>query len=710
MDSRAKLIEECAEWVAIAGPRDRRSMEELSSLMKKLVDALAGDPNEGPARASATALTAYLATGAGDPAQALNAVSQAITQLQNPAAPASGSSVERDAELIDLMAAFLEETTDGLSRADEILMKGEGQAIEDAAINELFRVFHSIKGTAGFIDLTDVIATAHTTETLLDLARDHRVKLEGQPLELVFESTSLMRTLLKEVRGALEGSTAIAHVAEVDSQVARLKEVIAKVPKQDEAPSAPAVTAPVPAPSAPAPSAPAPSMPAFEIFPPPSIAAAAPSAPAPSAPNPSAPNASAPRPSAPGAEGEHRIRETLKVDVQRVDSVVEMIGELIIVESMVANAPELAAVTSLKLRNYLGQLTKISRDLQDVAMRMRMVPVRTVFQKMARLARDLSHKTGKKVVLVTAGEDTEMDRSMVERIEEPLVHMVRNAVDHGVESAEQRARSGKAEVATLRLSAMHEGGNVVIELADDGKGIDTKAVLEKAKSKGLVQPNEQLSDQEIQALIFAPGFSTAAQVTELSGRGVGMDVVKRNVESLRGRIVVDSTWGKGTSVRLVLPLTLAIIDGMLIACGSERFIVPSLSIVESLRPTAQMLCSLGGSEEFVDVRGELLPLLRLGTLFSISDAVTDPTNGLVVVAESAGRKVALMADDVLAQQQVVIKPLGSGVGEAENFSGAAILSDGRAGLILNVDRLLSLTHRTSTRTRRESPTRAEARP
>jgi two-component system chemotaxis sensor kinase CheA len=369
---------------------------------------------------------------------------------------------------------------------------------------------------------------------------------------------------------------------------------------------------------------------------------------------------------------------------------VEMIGELIIVESMVIHAPEISQLTSLKVRNYLNQLTKISRDLQNVAMRMRMVPVRGAFQKMARLVRDLSRKTGKDIVLEQAGEDTEMDRSMVERIEDPLVHLVRNSIDHGIEATADRKAAGKAPRAVIRLSAYHEGGSIVVELSDDGRGLQREKILAKAREKGLIEEGRDLSEQEVFNLIFLPGFSTAAKVTEISGRGVGMDVVKRNIEGMRGRVSVGSRPGQGTTFKLVLPLTLAIIEGMLVACGKEKYIIPSLSIVESLRPTQDMISLAAGRGEIINVRGEILPLLRLHRLLEMEGPDRAATDGHVVVLEALGRKLGIVVDDVLTQQQVVIKPLGQGIGDTDYLSGAAILSDGRVGLILNVDRLSSL--------------------
>jgi two-component system chemotaxis sensor kinase CheA len=365
-----------------------------------------------------------------------------------------------------------------------------------------------------------------------------------------------------------------------------------------------------------------------------------------------------------------------------------MIGELVIVESMIAHAPEVQAIVTPKIRNFLSQFTKISRDLQDVGMSMRMVPVRGVFQKMARMVRDLARKNDKQINLVQSGEGTEMDRSMVERIHDPLVHMIRNSVDHGIETAEERARTGKPAAGTIRLAAYHQGGSIVIEIADDGRGLDRAAILAKAVSKGLVKEGETLSDAAIYDLVFAPGFSTAKVVTELSGRGVGMDVVKRNIEAMRGRIITESKAGRGTVFKLVLPLTLAIIDGMIVRCGEEKYIVPTLSILESIQPKPEMITTIAGRAEVLNVRGQIIPLVRLDRLFGVEGAIQEPTEALVILVESMGATMGLLADEVLVQQQVVIKNLTDGANDSKLVSGAAILSDGRVGLILNVDEIV----------------------
>jgi two-component system chemotaxis sensor kinase CheA len=382
-----------------------------------------------------------------------------------------------------------------------------------------------------------------------------------------------------------------------------------------------------------------------------------------------------------------KLKEVVKIDLERVDSVVEAVGELVIVESMVSNAPEIRQLPP-HLRNYLGQLSKITRELQKLGMGMRMVPVRSEFQKMVRITRDLARRSNKQVRMELSGEGTEMDRVMVEHIADPLVHLIRNAMDHGIESPEERLASGKPEMGTVRLSANHEGGSIVIEVVDDGRGISRERVLAKAVEKGLVEANANLSEAQIFDLIFAPGFSTAPQVTEISGRGVGMDVVKRNIEAVRGRITTSSVPGRGTTIRLVLPLTLAIIDGMVVRCGDERFILPTLNIVESLQPTPDMLFSITGIHEHILVRGQTLPLARLGRLLEVKGGETDPTKALVIIVESLRTQIALLVDEVIMKQQVVIKTLNHELDASRLFAGAAILSSGRVGLIVNVESMI----------------------
>ncbi len=604
--------------------------------------------------------------------------------------------VVRDEETIGLISEFLSESDEGLNRADQILIGAERGEANAEAVNGLFRVFHTVKGVSGFLELNEITTLAHTTETMLNRCREGTLKLADERLDLVFDATAMVRRMLGELRVAVQENVEFRTRE-------KLEDLLGQLRRQTEGTSAETSPAPAPAPpTAPVPSVvtanPAPTPPVETA---PASEAAAPESPADmtgKAPTGDGPKAPPKQPlkmtattEAVEAAAPAKLRETVKVDLERVDNLVAMVGELVVVEAMVVNAPEIVKAASARVRNFLSQLAKVTRDLQDVGMRMRMLPVAAVFQKIARMSRDLGRKNGKQLRMILSGEATEMDRSMVEQIADPLVHMIRNAVDHGLETPEERRKAGKPEEGTIRLSAYHEGGSIVIELADDGRGLDRDAILNKARTQGLVGPNDTLSESEIHMLIFAPGFSTARQITEVSGRGVGMDVVKRNVDAMRGRITISTTPGHGTTFKVLLPLTLAIIDGMLVACGNDRYIIPTLSIVESIQPTQSMLVTFANQHEMINVRGEILPLVRLSRLFSSENAKTDPTKALVVIIEGVGRRLGLLVDEVVTQQQVVIKSMGQGLGRTKYISGAAILADGRVGLIINVEEIAGVT-------------------
>ncbi|MBI5545927.1 MAG: chemotaxis protein CheW [Deltaproteobacteria bacterium] len=600
---------------------------------------------------------------------------------------APGESVERDADTVALYADFLHEADDGLARVDQLLIDAEKEAPDLETANVLFRVFHSIKGVSGFLECRAITSLAHATENVLNQIRKGNLELKGGTLDLIFNATEAMRRMLTGVKAAVEGGIALPEAGpQLDGLLADLKEAGAGRPIPGE---------PVPHVAAGAKlgeilTQPPINVPAEVI----QLALEKQQQTGRRLGEELVAQGVAPKEIAHGLRAQAgsaavaKIQETIKVDVSRIDQLVEIVGELVVVESMVVNAPEIAALTGTRIRNYLNQLHKITRDAQDIGMRMRMVPVRGVFQKMARMVRDLSHKSGKTVQIELSGEGTEMDRSMVEQVADPLVHMIRNAVDHGIEAPEDRERAGKDRVGVIRLRAFHEGDHIVIEIADDGKGLDQDAILRKAVAQGLVREGESLSDAEIHQLIFLPGFSTAKQVTEISGRGVGMDVVKRNLEAMRGRIIIETTLGQGTTFKLLLPLTLAIIDGMLVRCGEERYLIPTLSILESVKPSREMLVTFAERGECINVRGEILPLMRLDRLFGIDGAIADPSQGLVVLLEAMGRTAGLLVDQVVSQQKVVIKSMGSDMQEVRFVSGAAILSDGTVGLILNAEQLV----------------------
>jgi len=594
------------------------------------------------------------------------------------------------AEDDELVVEFLSEVDEHLSTVDQVLIDAEQTGIDAERINRLFRAFHTLKGVASFLRLQQIIDLTHATETMLDRIRS------GQPIpiacaiDLVFDATTLLRKLaqftqecltqrsdlkihegvaplLQRLKAATEGN--VEHCLQSIPQALpgeKLGEILVRQGVIDDATVQEVLsaqklsgnrvgqelitTANVPAKTV----------------------------------------AHALRAQRTSNETTAKMKEVVKVDLERVDMLVEAIGELVIVESMVSNAPEIRQLPP-HLRNYLGQFAKITRELQELGMCMRMVPVRAEFQKMARMTRDLARRSNKVVRMEFTGEGTEMDRVMVEQLADPLVHLIRNAVDHGIEPAEERRAAGKPEAGVVRLSACHEGGNIIVEISDDGRGINRERVLAKAISQGIIDKNASLSETQIFDLIFAPGFSTAQQVTEISGRGVGMDVVKRNIEAVRGRIMTTSVPGKGTNFRLVLPLTLAIIDGMVIRCGEERFILPTLNIIESLQPTPAMLFSFSGAQEHILVRNQTLPLIRLNRLLDVRDGETDPTKALVIIIESLRSQVALLVDEVVMKQQVVIKTLNHELDSSRIFAGAAILSNGRVGLIINVESLIDVS-------------------
>lgn len=384
----------------------------------------------------------------------------------------------------------------------------------------------------------------------------------------------------------------------------------------------------------------------------------------------------------------HREPASVRVSTDKVDKLVDLVGELVIAQSMASQILENFSLAALpRLREAFGELERNTRELQERVMGIRMIPVGSVFSRFPRLVRDLANSTGKQIRLELSGEETELDKSVVESLSDPLMHVIRNSADHGIEPPEDRRAKGKAEQGVIRLHTYHQGGNVMVEVTDDGRGLDAQKIRAKAVSRGMIAQDAQLSEAEIYQLIFAPGFSTAEKVTDISGRGVGMDVVRRNIEALNGDVTIASPPGSGTSVRLRLPLTLAIIDGLLIKVGHQIFVLPLTSVVTSIRPTKSQINGLAGTGEVVVVRGEPLPLVRLHKRFNIATEITDPTCGLIVIVEVQGRPLALLVDELLGQQQVVVKSLETNFRKVDGIIGATILGDGHAALIIDVGQL-----------------------
>ncbi len=382
---------------------------------------------------------------------------------------------------------------------------------------------------------------------------------------------------------------------------------------------------------------------------------------------------------------------SIRVDIDKVDALINLVGELVITQSMLGQFDEDAEVINTeKLTEGLKQLERNTRELQESVMQIRMLPISFSFKRFPRLVHDLSNKLNKKIELKLSGESTELDKTVMEKIGDPLVHLVRNSIDHGIETPEQRVAADKPETGILHLNAYHEGGNIVIEIEDDGAGLDKEKILGKAIERGLVSENDQLSDDQINELIFRPGFSTAEQVSDVSGRGVGMDVVRRNIKDLGGVVEVKSEQGKGSVFRIRLPLTLAILDGQLIRVGTQTYIVPLISIMESLQVKPDHIKSIAGEAELYRLRDDYIPIARLHSIFNVACSSTNLVDGLLVVVESEGQKVGLFVDDLLAQQQVVIKSLETNFQKVEGLSGATILGDGTVAMILDVSSLITL--------------------
>jgi two-component system chemotaxis sensor kinase CheA len=392
-------------------------------------------------------------------------------------------------------------------------------------------------------------------------------------------------------------------------------------------------------------------------------------------------------PEAPKAAGSEH--SPIRVSIEKIDELINTVGELVITQAMLSElGRKLQGPVAEQFRSGLNQLERNMRELQESVMRVRMLPISFTFSRFPRMVRDLAQRLGKQIELKMTGEQTELDKTVLEKIGDPLVHLVRNSVDHGIESAEKRIAAGKSPVGIVHLDACHRGGSIAVEIRDDGGGLDKSRILAKARSRGLVGANDALTDEQIHELIFLPGFSTAEKTTDVSGRGVGMDVVRRNVKELGGKIEIASELGKGSRFIITLPLTLAIVDGQSVSVGSETYIVPLTSIIESLQLQSHSVSRLTGRGEVFSFRGDVLPIVRLHDVFGVTPRARALHEGLIVVAEGDGRRIGLFVDELLGQQQVVIKSMETNYGPIDGVAGATILGDGAVALILDLPGLI----------------------
>jgi two-component system chemotaxis sensor kinase CheA len=600
-----------------------------------------------------------------------------------PATPAANAVPEHQEELplnlnltddADLLREFITESREHLDNIEHGVLVLENQPADTETLNTVFRAFHTFKGGAGFLNLIPINRLAHELESLLDLARQGKLTIDAPVIELILRGRDVLKQFLDAIEGQLTGTRPVTTILIPTAALkAEVQEAIDNVglpqPTATEKSAAePDATAPVEATAVTAPQ------------------------------NAVTENASA-APAAPSAANGARDGQStmVKVDTTKLDGLLDLVGEMVIAQSLVGQ--DLGQVTGLhpQFGRNMAQLARITKELQRVSMAMRMVPIRGVFQKMARVTRDLSAKQQKKIQFVTSGEDTELDRSVVEELNDPLLHMIRNSVDHGIEAPEKRAAAGKPPVGTLQLRAYHQGGNIIVEISDDGAGLNRERILQKAVERGLISADATPTDEEVYNFIFAAGFSTAEKITDVSGRGVGLDVVRRNLERLRGHISITSEPGKGTRFTLALPLTLAIIDGLIVKVGEERYIIPTLSVRESLRLQPGMISRVQNRAEIVNVRGRHVPLLRLHELFNVPSPLAGGNEGIVVVVQSGTQSRCLFVDALLHKQEVVIKNLNDMmVHKNRSLAGATILGDGRVGLILDVNALVHLEYQPAT--------------
>ena len=659
--------------------------------MQEAVIAWSREPSSGGQQAPASPTPQSVAPQSVAPQ---SEVPQARPQSPAPAARAAAATElfsvlpgDADGELVRL---FCSESQDLLQDIEQGVLVLEERPQDTDTLATVFRAFHTFKGNASVMKLAVIQRLAHELESLLDGARRGTHRLDRRAIDAILAGADIFKRFIEEMAAQIEGTGVGQQISlPVTAVIDEVKALLSGKP-QASAPQAARNATPAPVVSAAVAPQRAVASAAAVITPPPPAAEIPPAAmPALIMPA-DAEQPAVARPAAAAASAGAGAAGLIRVDTAKLDGLIDLVGELVIAQSMVTQNSDLQAVASEQLARSLGQLRGISTELQRTALSLRMVPVRGTFQKMARLVRDLSGQVGKEIRLVLDGEETEVDRTLVEELGDPLVHMIRNAADHGIESPTDRVAAGKDSSGTITLRAFHKGGMVFIEISDNGRGLSVSRIRAKAIERGLISAQEPVTDREVLDLIFAPGFSLASKVTDLSGRGVGMDVVRRNIERLRGTIEIDSVEGRGTTFTIGLPLTLAIIEGLLVQVGDQRFVVPTLSVRESFRPLPSMLSVVQGRGEMVSVRGTLTPLLRLANHLHIPGAVTDPTRGIVMVLEAGQDCRCVLVDALIGKQEVVIKSLGETFRDQQVFAGAAILGDGRVGLILDTTALVRL--------------------
>jgi len=668
------------------------AFEKGVSIMQKIVDEytnmshFTGDMTDYR-NTIAALIGAQKVTAPAAPAQ--EPVPDAPAELSPAPVPeASAGSADED-EPIEKLANVQDESllrdfiTEGLEYIDEIevnILNLEQSPEDKDYINTIFRPFHPIKGVASFLNLEKIRTLAHNLENLLDKARNGNIMVTPPLIDVILDGADALKTMIGQLRDQLENRPItpmkvdlvdlvdrvekIDKGLEIEGKVKKLGDILVDEGAISRAELEKTLSEPGKAPE----------KKVGEVLieegkvTPKQVSQAL-------------------------RKQTEQVTDmsTIRVDIRKLDDMIDMVGELVITQSMVQQGLTNTMGSDRNLMRDIAQLFRITSGLQRVSTGLRMVPIKQTFQRMSRLVRDLAKNSGKVVAVELVGEDTEIDRNMVDEIYNPLVHMIRNSVDHGLEPPDERIRVGKSEKGLIQLKAYHGGGSVVIEITDDGRGLNKEKIIAKAIKNGSIQSADGLSDQDIFKLVFLPGLSTAEKVTDVSGRGVGMDVVKQAIEKLRGKAEIESTFGKGTTFVTRFPLTMAIIDGMIVKVGTERYILPTTAIRQTLRPAKESITTVVGRGEAINVMGQLLPLVRLYELFHIQPEQVNPWESIVVVVEGEDRSKCLLVDKILGKAEVVIKSLGDSLKSIKGVSGGAILGDGNIGLILDTEGLFELS-------------------
>ena len=565
----------------------------------------------------------------------------------------------------DLLNEFIIENMEWATMAESAILNWEQNPGNQELLNTIFRGFHTIKGTSAFVNLDCVKDLAHQVESVLAKVRDGEHVFTRSYANLALKSLDVIKSILEQMKSSGPGQQ-IELPRGYQGLLESLRNFVPDEQVQEMA------------------------IPAEESMVEPEAAA-----PAYTKTNRGKIAKKEGEASSEQSASSNKIREqmtesTVRVKVDRLDKLLDTVGELVIAQTMVGQDNLIVSGKYHELNKKISQAGKIVRELHDLSMFLRMVPLKGTFQKMVRLTRDLSLKHGKMVSCITEGDDIEIDRNMVDMVADPLIHLIRNAVDHGIEFPEERRRAGKSENGRIYLTAGHAEGSIMLTVWDDGRGMNRQTIVNKAIQKGLIDSAERMTDQEVWQMIFLPGFSTAEKVTEVSGRGVGMDVVKQAVEALRGRIEVQTTEGQGCTFIMRMPLTMAITDGMIVKVGSQRYILPTANIHKAVRPQESDIHTVNQRAEMLSFRDEMVPVIRLYRFFDIPDSLTDLTSGLLVVIGEGKQRCALFVDELLGQTQVVTKLLGKGMNNVPGIAGGAIMGDGTVGLILDASGIVSI--------------------